>query len=174
MEGKKNDGGKLRWGLMPWAQVEDVVRMLMHGAEKYNADNWQKVLRGPDGEMRYYEAMERHLKQWFRAHRGATDPDTGQPFTHIDPDSDLPHLASLICSALFLMWGDDNSGPASQCDSCGRRDTGCGGRQWLVTQCKQYRRVGPKPGETCGTCGAQPCPLGRNPSCTCDNWRPII
>ena len=30
----KNDEGKLQWSLMPYEQLEDVVRVLMAGAKK--------------------------------------------------------------------------------------------------------------------------------------------
>jgi len=87
--GVKYDTDKPSWTLMPWEQLEDVVRVLMHGAKKYpEADNWKRV---PDARRRYRDAMHRHLIAEER----------------LDPESGLPHLAHAICCGLFLMWFDD-------------------------------------------------------------------
>lgn len=115
MEGKKYDDGKLRWALMPWQQLEQVVRVLMGGSVKYEDFNWEKVLAEPGGHIRYYEAVERHLKEWIKAHRGESGA------SKIDSDSGLPHLAHAIASCLFLLWGDDQAKLAEGlCDNCMR------------------------------------------------------
>jgi hypothetical protein len=51
--GVKHDGGKLDWSLLPVEAIEDVVRVLMHGEQKYSRDNWRRV---PDGYNRYLSA----------------------------------------------------------------------------------------------------------------------
>jgi len=89
--GRKFDQEKPRWDLLPWEQVEEVVKVLTHGAKKYDDDNWQKV---PDSKRRYFAALHRHLNAW---HKGEK----------LDKDSNLPHLASVVCCALFLMWHDE-------------------------------------------------------------------
>ena len=38
----KADNGKLQWSLMPFEQLEDVVKVLMNGAKKHSVDNWKK------------------------------------------------------------------------------------------------------------------------------------
>lgn len=91
--GVKHDKGKLPWRLVPWAQMKDVVQVLAFGAHKYpSADNWQRV---EGAKERYLDAAFRHLLA--RAMGEQRDPETG-----------LPHLAHLICCALFLAWFDDN------------------------------------------------------------------
>ena len=87
-EGRKDDGKKDRWDLFPWEQVEDVVRVLTHGAEKYKDDNWQKV---PNPKNRYFAALHRHLVAYRKGER-------------FNPESGLPHLAHAACNALFLSW----------------------------------------------------------------------
>lgn len=87
LEGTKHDAGKLEWHLLPLAEVEDVVAVLMHGARKYGEDNWQRVENGPQ---RYYNAAMRHL---------AADRQ-GQL---LDAESGLPHLAHAITSLLFCL-----------------------------------------------------------------------
>lgn len=85
--GRKDDAGKLQWHLLPLKEVEEVVRVLMYGAGRYGADNWQHV---EDGPTRYYNAAMRHL---------AAD----QQGTKYDAESGLHHLAHAIASLLFRM-----------------------------------------------------------------------
>lgn len=37
--------GKLRWDLLPLAEIEDIVRVYTVGAEKYKADSWKTYLK---------------------------------------------------------------------------------------------------------------------------------
>lgn len=90
-EGKKFDVGKLRWSLLPPGAVENVIRVLEHGAKKYGEHNWQKVT---PGRQRYYDAVMRHMEAWWGGQK-------------LDPDSGLPHLAHAACSIAFLLWFDD-------------------------------------------------------------------
>lgn len=87
MPGIKNDSEKLLWQLLPWAEIEDMVRGLTYGAFKYEPDNWQKVT--PDD--RYIGAMMRH----FVAHL------QGEA---IDDETQVPHLALVALNAIFALW----------------------------------------------------------------------
>ena len=84
---KKNDNGKLQWTLMPFEQLEEVVRVLMKGAEKYGRDNWKNC----DDIKRYKDALMRHVVSYNKGERN-------------DPEDNLPHLAHAICNCLFLMY----------------------------------------------------------------------
>lgn len=86
---KKNDKGKLQWSLMPFEQLEDVVRVLMKGAEKYGKDNWKNC----DDISRYEDALMRHVVSYNKGERN-------------DPEDNLPHLAHAICNCLFLQYFD--------------------------------------------------------------------
>lgn len=86
----KNDEGKLQWSLMPFEQLEDTVRVLMKGAEKYSRDNWKKC----DDINRYKDALMRHVTAYIKGEER-------------DPDDNLPHLAHAICNCLFLQWFSD-------------------------------------------------------------------
>lgn len=88
----KNDNGKLQWSLMPFEQLEDVVRVLMNGAKKYSKDNWKKC----DDVTRYKDALMRHVVAYCKGEA-------------LDSEDCLPHLAHAICNCLFLQWFD-NSG----------------------------------------------------------------
>ena len=41
--GRKFDGDKLRYDLIPPLALEEMVKVLTFGAQKYEPDNWQKV-----------------------------------------------------------------------------------------------------------------------------------
>ena len=88
----KKDSGKLQWSLMPFEELKDVVRVLMHGAEKYSPDNWKKC----DNVVRYKDALMRHVIAYVSGEK-------------TDPEFDLSHLAHAICNCLFLMWFDKHS-----------------------------------------------------------------
>ena len=90
--GLKYDIGKLQWDILPIDCVEDVVKILTFGAEKYGANNWQNVENGED---RYYAALMRHLAASRQGEK--TDPESG-----------LSHLAHVACNVVFLMWLEKN------------------------------------------------------------------
>ena len=88
--GVKHDADKPQWAYLPWDAVEEVVKVLDHGAQKYSRDNWRLVADSQTGEARYLSAALRHIK----AHRcGET----------VDPESGLLHLAHAVTSLLFLI-----------------------------------------------------------------------
>jgi hypothetical protein len=93
------DGAKPRprLDLLPTAPLEEVARVLAHGAEKYGDYNWCNGTRWG----RCYRALLSHAWAWWRGE------DT-------DSESGLSHLAHCICNLLFLMefqrngWGEDD------------------------------------------------------------------
>lgn len=87
---KKNDEGKLQWSLMPFEQLEDVVRVLMNGAKKYSPGNWKKC----DDPTRYTDALMRHVTAYVEGQKFDTGP--GGDMIH--------HLAHAICDCLFIMY----------------------------------------------------------------------
>jgi len=88
--GRKYDGGKLEYGLLPALALEETVKVLTFGAQKYERGNWQKV---PDAKRRYFDAMERHVWAWKK----------GEQF---DPESGIHHLAHAMCCLMFLYEHD--------------------------------------------------------------------
>lgn len=89
--GRKYDGNKPRWDLLPWAEIKEVVEVLTFGSEKYEDSNWQHVFP----RSRYVGAAMRHFTDWLVGEK-------------IDLDSGKSHLAHCICCLLFLMWADKN------------------------------------------------------------------
>lgn len=90
--GRKFDGGKPRWSLLPKGVVKCVVKVLEFGAVKYGFENWKSV---PNARQRYYDALIRHVESWW-------DGET------YDPETSQHHLAHAVCCAFFLIWMDTN------------------------------------------------------------------
>lgn len=88
--GRKFDGNKLEYGLLPPYALEETVRVLTFGAQKYERDNWQRV---PDSKRRYFDALQRHVWAWKQGEQ-------------IDPESGLHHLAHAMCCLMFLYEHD--------------------------------------------------------------------
>jgi hypothetical protein len=97
--GRKFDGDKLQYGLLPPLALKAMVEILTFGAKKYEPDNWKHV---PDSKRRYFDAMQRHLWAWKEGEQN-------------DPESGKNHLAHALCCLTFLyehdiMYSvDDNS-----------------------------------------------------------------
>lgn len=87
--GIKHDNCKVKWSLLPWETLEEVVQVMQYGAEKYGVDNWKHV----DPPMRYWDAALRHMIAF-------------QEGEKLD-ESGLHHLAHAITSLLFLLWRDN-------------------------------------------------------------------
>ena len=85
--GRKFDGNKLEYGLLPPLALRAVVEILTIGAQKYERDNWKFV---PDGKRRYFDAGMRHL--W--------DSKCGEKY---DEETNKSHLAHAICNLMFLL-----------------------------------------------------------------------
>lgn len=88
--GRKFDGGKLRYGLLPPLALKATVDVLTFGAEKYEPDNWKHV---PDSKRRYFDALQRHVWAWKEGEQ-------------IDPESGRHHLAHALCCLMFLYEHD--------------------------------------------------------------------
>ena len=87
-KGVKHDDGKLDYTLLPYEALQEVVKVLMYGAQKYpEADNWKRV---EDPRKRYNKAAFRHL--FAEVNNEALDKESG-----------LYHLAHAICSNLFAL-----------------------------------------------------------------------
>jgi hypothetical protein len=89
-EGRKFDGGKLEYGLLPPKALQATVEVLTIGAEKYARDNWKYV---DDSLRRYFDALQRHIWAWKQ----------GETF---DPETGKHHLAHAMCCLMFLYEHD--------------------------------------------------------------------
>lgn len=84
--GRKFDGGKPQFGLLPPYALEEIAKVLTVGAEKYEPNNWKRV---PDGPRRYFDAAQRHLWAY-------------QKGEELDPETGLSHLAHAMCCLMFI------------------------------------------------------------------------
>lgn len=83
--GKKFDDGKLRYDLIPPKALDQVVKALTHGANKYGDNNWVNV-----EDFRYDAAHGRHYAAW----------KLGEKY---DAESKAHHLAAAVCNLMFLL-----------------------------------------------------------------------
>ena len=90
--GVKYDMNKPDYSLIPPNALDNVVKVLTLGSQKYSRDNW-KLLE--DSNNRYFAAAMRHL--WARFRGEKTDPESG-----------IDHGAHAICCILFMMEKDNN------------------------------------------------------------------
>jgi len=88
--GRKFDGGKPQYGLLPPLALKATVDVLTFGAEKYEPDNWKNV---PDSKRRYFDALQRHLWVWKEGEQ-------------MDTESGKHHLAHALCCLMFLYEHD--------------------------------------------------------------------
>jgi len=85
-EGRKDDGGKAPWHLLPPDALNEIVLVLEFGARKYGDRNWERGMAWS----RPFSALMRHMWAWWR----------GEDF---DPETGYSHLAHAACCILFLM-----------------------------------------------------------------------
>lgn len=85
-EGRKDDGSKTRYDLIPPGPLEELARVYTIGAQKYEARNWEKGLAWG----RVFAALMRHAWAWWRGE------------TH-DPKDGQHHLSSVAWCAFALM-----------------------------------------------------------------------
>lgn len=85
---RKFDSGKLRYDLVPLDALEEITRVLTHGANKYGDWNW---LQGGGLQWtRLVGATYRHFMDWVMGE--TNDKETG-----------LNNLAHAVCCILFLL-----------------------------------------------------------------------
>lgn len=90
-QGIKHDGAKPDYSLVPFGALDEVVKVLTHGAVKYDRFNWEHV-----EDIRYQAAAMRHISSYMQGEK--YDPETG-----------INHLAHAICSLMFLVEFDNKS-----------------------------------------------------------------
>ena len=84
--GRKEDSGKLRMDLIAPEALEELARVLGHGAKKYADWNWSKGIK----YSRVIAAVLRHINSWRKLEDN--DPETG-----------LNHLSHAFCGLMFLI-----------------------------------------------------------------------
>lgn len=85
----KSNSGKPRWGKFPFKLAEGILRVLEHGAKKYDWDNWKNA-KTEDGIAEYTDALMRH----------AIAMADGEIY---DKDSGEMHVDCIGANVLFLV-----------------------------------------------------------------------
>jgi hypothetical protein len=90
----KHDSGKADWSLVPFEALEDMVKVLEFGANKYSRNNWRE-----NGGFKWLRICNSTLRHLFAFMRGET----------LDPESGISHIAHAQCNLLFLAYYIQNS-----------------------------------------------------------------
>lgn len=86
LDGKKNDSGKPRLGLISRVFLWGIAEILTHGAKIYGDHNWREGMLWS----RPYDALQRHLTAWWDGE-------------DIDKDSGKSHLWHAAAELQFLV-----------------------------------------------------------------------
>lgn len=86
MNADKHDSEKIPVELVPTEFIEEIAKVLAHGAKKYERNNWTKGLPWT----RILGSTLRHIYAWARKEDN-------------DPESGMSHLAHAACNICFLM-----------------------------------------------------------------------
>jgi hypothetical protein len=90
----KKTTGKLNWNLMPFEELEEVMKAIQFGADTYQPDGWKQS----QDPFEFFAAIMRHITAWNIA--------VGNQFALEDLDSRLNHMAHVAANALFLLYFD--------------------------------------------------------------------
>ena len=87
----KDDEGKLRYDLLPFDAIDEVVKVLTYGVKKYptHEENWRVVSR-PEDIKRYEAALLRHMSEFMQGRK-------------LDDETGITHMAHIACNALFII-----------------------------------------------------------------------
>ena len=89
-QGRKYDGGKLRYDLIPVLALEEMVKGLTYGTIKYDDNNWVKV---PNGRKRYLAAALRHIQEYRKGNLW-------------DEEQGIHHLSAAMNNLSFIVEKD--------------------------------------------------------------------
>jgi hypothetical protein len=79
--------GKLKWSYIHWPSMEELVKVLMYGANKYAPNNWKKGLSMSE----ISESLLRHLFAFMEGED--TDPESGES-----------HIGHIMCNVMFMNY----------------------------------------------------------------------
>ena len=85
--GDRFNQGKLKWSLVDFESLEDMVEVLEYGAKKYSAHNWKRGLKTTE----VCESLMRHLFAYLNGEDN-------------DPESGCSHVGHIQCNAMFLAY----------------------------------------------------------------------
>ena len=85
--GKRYNKGKLEWRLLPIDLIQETVRVMMYGSNKYSPNNWKRGFSYSS----VIECLQRHIDEF----------KIGEDF---DKESGLHHLAHAMCNLVFLYF----------------------------------------------------------------------
>ena len=85
--GKRYNEGKRLWHLLPMEALEDMIKVLEFGAEKYDKHNWKRGFSYTS----LLDCLQRHMVAYGKGE-------------DIDPESGVSHLGHALCNLVFLSY----------------------------------------------------------------------
>lgn len=82
----KDNKEKVQFRWLPWAEIQDIARLLTYGEKKYPGENWKKCTDLNE----YMDALDRHLVAYKTGEKA--DLETGES-----------HLLHAACNILFML-----------------------------------------------------------------------
>ncbi len=87
---EKTISDKLKWTLLPWVALEEVVKVLMFGAVKHGDFGWlMGDANSAENINKNYNAALRHVIKWRQ--------------NDLDKETGYSHLAHAVCRLLFII-----------------------------------------------------------------------
>lgn len=96
-QAKRFNKGKLRWGLVDFEAVGEMVKVLEAGAIKYGPDNWKKGLNREE----ILESIQRHLISTFEKEE-------------VDQELGTYHIANIMANCMFYLYHHRNDSFSDQ------------------------------------------------------------
>jgi hypothetical protein len=91
----KETKGKLRYDLVCPFALEEMVKVLTYGAEKYDLSDLDVNYQKPHSYHKLYAATQRHLNKWLQEMKGDDDGT--------DKDTELSHLAHAMANIMIML-----------------------------------------------------------------------
>lgn len=94
----KDTKNKLQWNLLPYSSLEETMKAIQFGADRYQPNGWEQS----ENPIEFFDALVRHLVAWIELTKNGEKP--------LDTDSGLNHMAHIATNAFFLMYFDEIEG----------------------------------------------------------------
>lgn len=88
----RRNSGKLRWSLVDFSSLEEMLKVLEWGAEHYGFDNWKKGLHREE----ILESIQRHTIKLLNKEE-------------VDTETGISHAAHIMCNTIFYLYHHRNN-----------------------------------------------------------------
>jgi hypothetical protein len=113
-QGLRYNEGKTQWSLLPWDQLESMIKVLEYGAHKYSVfqDDKGNLIKGKDitvADSKKLKLISSGRDNWKKGFPINELWDSNLRHTRslmtgelLDNESGLPHIGHILCNVVFL------------------------------------------------------------------------